>query len=388
MRLKVSTAHPDLPGRKATNTHKTLPVGETANKAASLQSKGLCSGGLPTGKVGMGRCSYLWTMSITVKNLTKIYGEQRAVDNISFSVNKGEIVGFLGPNGAGKSTTMKMITGYLQPDAGEISVGDIDVTKDPLASKKKVGYLPESNALYYDMYVKEYLDFVANVHELPTKASLNAEEAYAIGKPYLSKNRKARIAEIIDVVGLTKEKAKKIGQLSKGYKQRVGLAAALLHNPEVLILDEPTSGLDPNQIVEIRNVIKEQGKDKLVLFSSHILGEVEAICDRVIIINKGKIVADDKLSNLQKTSSSNIVRVSFKEALETEWLKRLPDTKTVNKVDAFTWNIETEKPEAVRKALLQLALEQNLNIVSLQSQDQSLEEVFRQLTGNGVNLEK
>jgi len=336
----------------------------------------------------MGRCSYLWTMSITVKNLTKIYGEQRAVDNISFSVNKGEIVGFLGPNGAGKSTTMKMITGYLQPDAGEISVGDIDVTKDPLASKKKVGYLPESNALYYDMYVKEYLDFVANVHELPTKASLNAEEAYAIGKPYLSKNRKARIAEIIDVVGLTKEKAKKIGQLSKGYKQRVGLAAALLHNPEVLILDEPTSGLDPNQIVEIRNVIKEQGKDKLVLFSSHILGEVEAICDRVIIINKGKIVADDKLSNLQKTSSSNIVRVSFKEALETEWLKRLPDTKTVNKVDAFTWNIETEKPEAVRKALLQLALEQNLNIVSLQSQDQSLEEVFRQLTGNGVNLEK
>ena len=388
MRLKVSTAHPDLPGRKATNTHKTLPVGETANKAASLQSKRLCSDGLPAGKVGMGRCSYLWTMSITVKNLTKIYGEQRAVDNISFSVNKGEIVGFLGPNGAGKSTTMKMITGYLQPDAGEISVGDIDVTKDPLASKKKVGYLPESNALYYDMYVKEYLDFVANVHELPTKASLNAEEAYAIGKPYLSKNRKARIAEIIDVVGLTKEKAKKIGQLSKGYKQRVGLAAALLHNPEVLILDEPTSGLDPNQIVEIRNVIKEQGKDKLVLFSSHILGEVEAICDRVIIINKGKIVADDKLSNLQKTSSSNIVRVSFKEALETEWLKRLPDTKTVNKVDAFTWNIETEKPEAVRKALLQLALEQNLNIVSLQSQDQSLEEVFRQLTGNGVNLEK
>jgi ABC-2 type transport system ATP-binding protein len=299
-------------------------------------------------------------MSITVKNLTKIYGEQRAVDNISFSVNKGEIVGFLGPNGAGKSTTMKMITGYLQPDAGNIQVSDVDVTKDPLAAKKKVGYLPESNALYYDMYVKEYLDFVADVHKIS--------------------NRKSAIDNVITQVGLTKEKAKKVGQLSKGYKQRVGLAAALLHNPEVLILDEPTSGLDPNQIVEIRSVIKEQGQDKLVLFSSHILQEVEAICDRVIIINKGKIVADDKLSNLQRTSSNNIVRVSFKEALEAEWLKRLPDVKAVSKVDSFSWTIDTEHPENVRKGLLQLALEHNLNIVSLQSENQSLEEVFRSLT--------
>ncbi len=281
-----------------------------------------------------------------------------------------------------------MITGYLQPDAGDITLSGVDVTKDPFASKKKVGYLPESNALYYDMYVKEYLDFVADVHELPTRAPLSAKEAYAVSKPYLSKNRKARIAEIIDVVGLTRESAKKVGQLSKGYKQRVGLAAALLHNPEVLILDEPTSGLDPNQIVEIRNVIKEQGKDKLVLFSSHILQEVEAICDRVIIINKGKIVADDKLSNLQKTSSANVVRVSFKEALEAEWLRRLPDVKTVNKVDAFTWTMETENPESVRKALLNLSLENNLNIVSLQSENQNLEAVFRQLTGGGVNLEK
>lgn len=299
-------------------------------------------------------------MSITVKNLTKIYGEQRAVDNISFSVAKGEIVGFLGPNGAGKSTTMKMITGYLQPDAGDITVSNIDVTKDPLAAKKKVGYLPESNALYYDMYVKEYLDFVADVHKIS--------------------NRQPAINNVIEQVGLTKEKAKKVGQLSKGYKQRVGLAAALLHNPEVLILDEPTSGLDPNQIVEIRNVIKEQGKDKLVLFSSHILQEVEAICDRVIIINKGKIVADDKLSNLQKTSSNNIVRVAFKEALEAEWLKRIADAKSVHKVDSYNWTIETENPENVRKGLLQLALEHNLNIVSLQSENQSLEEVFRSLT--------
>ncbi|RYF79147.1 MAG: ATP-binding cassette domain-containing protein, partial [Chitinophagaceae bacterium] len=175
-------------------------------------------------------------------------------------------------------------------------------------------------------------------------------------------------------------KAKKVGQLSKGYKQRVGLAAALLHNPEVLILDEPTSGLDPNQIVEIRNVIKEQGKDKLVLFSSHILQEVEAICDRVIIINRGKIVADDKLSNLQKTSSNNIVRVTFKEALEQEWLRRIAEAGTVTKVDTYSWTIETENPESVRKGLLQLALEHNLNIVSLQSENQSLEEVFRSLT--------
>jgi len=299
-------------------------------------------------------------MSITVKNLTKIYGEQKAVDNISFTVNKGEIVGFLGPNGAGKSTTMKMITGYLQPDAGDISVSNVDVTKDPLAAKKKVGYLPESNALYYDMYVKEYLDFVADIHHIS--------------------NKKEAINQVIEQVGLSREKAKKVGQLSKGYKQRVGLAAALLHNPEVLILDEPTSGLDPNQIIEIRNVIKEQGKDKLVLFSSHILQEVEAICDRVIIINRGKIVADDKLSNLQKTSSVNIVRVSFKEALEAEWLKRIADAISVNKVDTYTWTIETENPETVRKGLLQLALDQNLNIVSLQSESKSLEEVFRNLT--------
>lgn len=298
-------------------------------------------------------------MSIIVKNLTKTYGEQKAVDNISFSVGKGEIVGFLGPNGAGKSTTMKMITGYLAPDTGDISVSDVDVTREPLIAKKKVGYLPESNALYYDMYVKEYLDFIADVHKIP--------------------NRKQAISHVIEQVGLTNESGKKIGQLSKGYKQRVGLAAALLHNPEVLILDEPTSGLDPNQIVEIRNVIKEQGKDKLVLFSSHILQEVEAICDRVIIINKGKIVADDKLTTLQKSSSTNIVRVSFKENLEAEWLRRLQAVKSVTKLDT-AWTIATEEPELVRKQLLQLAIDHNLNIVSLQSENKSLEEVFRSLT--------
>jgi ABC-2 type transport system ATP-binding protein len=299
-------------------------------------------------------------MSIRVQNLTKIYGEQRAVDNVSFSIQQGEIVGFLGPNGAGKSTTMKMITGYLQADAGAISVSDIDVNKDPLAAKKKIGYLPESNPLYYEMYVREYLGFIADIHKITDK--------------------KNAIEKVIEQVGLTPESRKRLGQLSKGYKQRVGLAAALLHEPEVLILDEPTSGLDPNQIIEIRNVIKEQGKNKLVLFSSHILQEVEAICDRVIIINKGKIVADDKLSNLQKRSATNVVKVSFKEALEVEWLKRLPATKIVEKIDSHNWKIETGEPELLRKQIQKLAADHDLDIVSLQSENISLEEVFRTLT--------
>ena len=299
-------------------------------------------------------------MSITVRNLTKIYGEQKAVNDISFTIEQGEIVGFLGPNGAGKSTTMKMITGYLEPSTGDITVNGVDVKKNPFDAKKKIGYLPESNALYYDMYVREYLTFIAEVHRV--------------------KNKKQKVEDVIRLTGLTPESTKRVGQLSKGYKQRVGLAAALLHDPEVLILDEPTSGLDPNQIIEIRNVIKEQGKNKLVLFSSHILQEVEAICDRVIIINKGKIVADDKLSKLQQSASVNIVRVGFKEAYEAEWLKRLSAVKSVNKVDTYNWTLETDEPELVRKQLLELSLLHNLNIVSLQSENQSLEEVFRSLT--------
>ncbi len=216
-------------------------------------------------------------MSIVVNELVKMYGEQRAVNKLSFQVGKGEIVGFLGPNGAGKSTTMKMITGYLSPDEGVVTVDGIDVSKDPIKAKRRIGYLPEANPLYFDMYVKEYLDFIAGIHEI--------------------KNKKQRIKEVIELTGLVVEQKKKIGQLSKGYKQRTGLAAALIHDPEVLILDEPTSGLDPNQIIEIRNVIKAQGTNKTVLFSSHILQEVEAICDRVIIINKGTLVADDTISH-------------------------------------------------------------------------------------------
>ena len=218
-------------------------------------------------------------MSLQVKNLSKIYGLQKAVNNINFTINKGEIVGFLGPNGAGKSTTMKIITGYINSTSGNVKVCDVDVQNNAINIKKKIGYLPESNALYYDMYVKEYLQFIAGVHKI--------------------NNKNEAVKNVIELTGLELEQNKKIAQLSKGYKQRVGLAAALIHNPEVLILDEPTSGLDPNQIIEIRNVIKQQRKNKTVLFSSHILQEVEAICDRVIIINKGEIVADDTLNNLK-----------------------------------------------------------------------------------------
>ena len=300
-------------------------------------------------------------MSIEVKNLLKEYGEQKAVNNISFKVNKGEIVGFLGPNGAGKSTTMKIITGYLQQTSGEAYVCGINVAEDPLEIKKKIGYLPELNALYYEMYVREYLGFVAEVHKVNSPRST--------------------VDRVVDLVGLTAESKKKIGQLSKGYKQRVGLAAALIHDPEVLILDEPTTGLDPNQIVEIREVIKNQGLNKTVLFSSHILQEVEAICDRVIIINKGQLVADDTVTNLQKGSSNNhAVVVQFKEVMDKTLLENLIDIKKVEQLSSTTYKLQTANPDAVRKQLLELALQQNLNIISLQSENHSLENIFKALT--------
>jgi len=300
-------------------------------------------------------------MSIEVKNLTKLFGEQKAIDQISFTVNKGEIVGFLGPNGAGKSTTMKIITGYLQPDEGDAYVSGVDVKKEPLTAKSKIGYLPEQNPLYYDMYIREYLDFVADIHKVP--------------------NKKEKINEVIQTVGLTIESKKRVGQLSKGYKQRVGLAAALIHDPEVLILDEPTTGLDPNQIIEIREVIKSLGQKKTVLFSSHILQEVEAICDRVIIINRGKMVANDKLSNLRTQSQkSNMLKVVFQEPLEAEWLQRLSSVQTVNKIGTNEWELGCTDVALAQRQLMELALRKNLNIVSLQAGGTSLEEVFRELT--------
>ena len=300
-------------------------------------------------------------MSIEVNKLTKIYGNQKAVDDISFKVEKGEIVGFLGPNGAGKSTTMKMITGYLQPDDGEAIVSGIPVSSSPIETKKRIGYLPEANALYYDMYVREYLQFIAEVHHV--------------------KDGQSRIEEMIKLTGLTVESNKKTGQLSKGYKQRVGLAAALIHDPEVLILDEPTSGLDPNQIMEIREVIRMQGKNKTVLFSSHILQEVEAICDRVIIINKGKIVADDQLSNLQQLNQNkHIVIVRFGESVDHLLLENIRDVENIQNLQPGMYKLSTQNPDAVKKQLLELSLKHGFNIVSLQSESQRLEEVFRSLT--------
>ena len=299
-------------------------------------------------------------MSIEVKNLLKEYGEQKAVNNISFKVEKGEIVGFLGPNGAGKSTTMKIITGYLQQTGGEAFVSGINVNDDPLETKKKIGYLPEANPLYYDMYVREYLGFVAEVHKV--------------------ENQKSKIEDVIALTGLKVESKKKIGQLSKGYKQRVGLAAALIHDPEVLILDEPTSGLDPNQIIEIREVIKQQGKNKTVLFSSHILQEVEAMCDRVIIINKGQLVADDKLTNLRKNSGATTkVVLELKEVVAEEVMVSAFGNE-VRHYGPTTWKFETGDPERSKKQILQFTLEKNLNIVSLQSETTNLEDVFRSLT--------
>ena len=299
-------------------------------------------------------------MSIEVKDLLKVYGTQKAVNNISFAIGKGEIVGFLGPNGAGKSTTMKIITGYLLQDAGTAMVCGIDVQLHPLEIKRKIGYLPEANPLYFDMYVKEYLSFVAGVHQI--------------------KNSKTAIQNIIELTGLTVESKKKIGQLSKGYKQRVGLAAALVHDPEVLILDEPTSGLDPNQIVEIRNVIKDQGKNKTVLFSSHILQEVQAICDRVIIINKGELVANDSLSNLRQHTKGNFVKIVFEESISIELLKQIPGVTKVMQESNQSWKLATENADAVRKQLMELTLRNNLNIVSLQTEGNNLEEIFRSLT--------
>lgn len=307
-------------------------------------------------------------MSITVTNLTKLYGTQKAVNGISFSVDKGEIVGFLGPNGAGKSTTMKMITGYLENDGGEAVVCGEKVTTNSLFTKKKIGYLPESNPLYFDMYIREYLEFVAGVHEI--------------------KNSKIKIEEVINTVGLNLEANKKIGELSKGYKQRVGIAAALIHDPEVLILDEPTSGLDPNQIIEIREVIKKLGRNKTVLFSSHILQEVEALCERVIIINRGNIVADNSLHNLQKANTSQQqVVVSFKEDVSVDDLATLKEVNAVKQLPpkesgqaTFNFQLSTNDADIVKKQLLQLSIDKNLNIVSLQSGEQSLEEVFRELT--------
>ncbi|RYD55198.1 MAG: gliding motility-associated ABC transporter ATP-binding subunit GldA [Sphingobacteriales bacterium] len=300
-------------------------------------------------------------MSISVASLTKIYGTQKAVDNISFELKKGEIVGFLGPNGAGKSTTMKMITGYLPPTAGTAKVCGYDIQQQPMEVRKRVGYLPEANPLYYDMYVREYLEFSAGIHQL--------------------KKPKDRIEEMIALTGLGKEAHKHISALSKGYKQRVGLAQAMLHDPEVLILDEPTSGLDPNQIVEIRDLILNIGKQKTVLLSTHIMQEVQAMCSRVVIISSGKLVADDSIDRLQQGSKGqNTLVVTFENRVDEKLLKQLKNVSKTESLGNNRWKLYTAKPEELRKEVMQMALQNDLNISAMQAETQSLEDVFRSLT--------
>ncbi len=299
-------------------------------------------------------------MSIQVNNITKLYGAQKALNNISFEVGSNEIVGFLGPNGAGKSTMMKIITCYIPPSSGKVTVCGFDVIDQSTQAKTCIGYLPDLNPLSPDMYVREYLGFIAGVHGMG--------------------NAKARISDIIEMTGLTPAASGKIGVLSKGYKQRVGLAAALLHDPEVLILDEPTSGFDPNQIAEIRDVIRSLGQTKTILFSSHILQEVEALCERAIIIHQGRIVADDRISNLQAEGSSKRMKVTFREQIQTSTLETLSGVESVKSDDLHTWTIKTGDTDALGKQLMELSLQQSLNIVSLQTESSSLEEIFRSLT--------
>jgi ABC-2 type transport system ATP-binding protein len=302
-------------------------------------------------------------VSVEVKNLTKIYGSQRAVDDISFSVKSGEIVGFLGPNGAGKSTTMKIATCYVPPTSGTVKVSGFDVEENPLEVRKHVGYLPEHNPLYLDMYVPEYLEFIGSLHNISGSALKN------------------RVKEMIDLVGLQLERTKKIGALSKGYRQRVGLAQALIHNPDVLILDEPTTGLDPNQIQEIRNVIKNVGREKTVIFSTHIMQEVAAICDRVVIINRGKLVADSQVADLEaNTKGQRVTIAEFENPAEERLILNLPQVKEVKRIEGNTYRIVSAKTEDPRSAISRLALEQNWGLIGLRQEENSLEKIFQQLT--------
>ena len=302
------------------------------------------------------------TMSIKVQNITKIYGEQKALNKVSFEIKTGEIVGFLGPNGAGKSTMMKIITGFIPQNEGQVFVNELDINKNNLEVKKEIGYLPEHNPLYLEMYVKEYLYFVAGIYKI--------------------KNKKQKLIEIIEKTGLTIEQNKKISALSKGYRQRVGLAQALIHNPKVLILDEPTSGLDPNQIIEIRNLIAEVGKEKTVLLSTHIMQEVEALCDRVIILNKGSIVADDLAKNIHlhvKKDIQNIL-VEFDKEINPEKLKEIKDVLNIKYLKKMTYLVQSKIDTDVRSDIFNFAMANDIKILSLQKQEKTLENIFQELT--------
>jgi len=302
-------------------------------------------------------------MSIEVQHITRYFGSQRVLSDISFSVNAGEIAGFIGPNGAGKSTTMKIICGLLAPDQGMVRINQQPVDQNAEEVRRSLGYLPEINPLYPEMYIREYLMYVAGL--------------YGLGL-----NSTAKVNEIIDRTGLEAEKRKKIGSLSKGYRQRVGLAQALLHDPAVLILDEPTSGLDPNQIIEIRNLIKETGKDKTILLSTHIMQEVEAICDRVIVINKGVIVADSITRQLQNREKDPFLTifVEFNEDPPKEKMEKIPGAEKAMKVKEKTWLVQSIASQDIRPAIFSFAVENNLVVLSMHKQEKKLEEVFRELT--------
>lgn len=301
-------------------------------------------------------------MSLEINALTKIYKTQKAIDALSFEVQTGEIVGLLGPNGAGKSTTMKILTCFIPPSSGSAKVCGFDVEKQSIEVRKNIGYLPESNPLYYEMYVKEYLAYVAGI--------------YGIKKP------KKRISEMIELTGLGVEQHKKIGQLSKGYKQRVGLAQAMIHDPKVLILDEPTSGLDPNQLLEIRALIQEIGKTKTIMLSTHIMQEVEALCQRVIIINRGKMVADNSVANLQnQIKTKNVVLVEFQENISRSQLIKIKGIDQAKKQSENIWQIQSNTNNLdLRKTIFDFAVQNNLSVLSLQKQENNLEQIFRELT--------
>lgn len=302
-------------------------------------------------------------MSIEVKNVSKYYGEQKALDNVSFKVEKGEIFGFLGPNGAGKTTMMKIIMGIIAPNEGQIFVNKMDILNESIKVRSHIGYLPENNPLYMDMYVVEYLNFVASIYKI--------------------KNKAKRVSKIIEQTGLGPEQHKLIGSLSKGYKQRIGIAQALIHNPSVLILDEPTSGLDPNQIIEIRNLIAQVGKQKTVLLSTHIMQEVEAICNRIIIINKGKLVADNNKESLQKSmidKNKQIIFVEFDKTVALDELTAIKGIRKVKPVKKMQFIIEADSEPDIRPLIFQFAVKKNITVLSLQRKEKSLEELFHELT--------
>lgn len=299
-------------------------------------------------------------MSIIVNNITKLYGTQKALNNVSFEIGKNEIVGFLGPNGAGKSTMMKILTCYIPATEGSATVCGFDTNDQSIEVRKQIGYLPEHNPLYLDMYVKEFLEFIGNLYKV--------------------KNVKERVKEMIETTGLQIEQNKKIGALSKGYRQRVGLAQAIIHDPKVLIMDEPTTGLDPNQLEEIRELIKKLGKEKTVMLSTHIMQEVEAVCDRVIIINKGEIVANEQTQSLQKNTTKQIITVEFDKDVMVSQIKKIDGVEDAILIEGKTWKIISDIDNDVRKAIFNYAVTNDISILTINKEEQKLEDVFKQLT--------